>query len=79
MLISIQILLSGCGNTVVRTEIVREPVPSTLTIEIDPPLLDQQYWGYIAECEAIVQQCNIDRQSIKQWSEDATKNAPSMP
>ncbi|WP_438942552.1 Rz1-like lysis system protein LysC [Neptuniibacter pectenicola] len=68
------ILLSGCGNTVVRTEYIREQVPAIYTQLIAPPSLDQQYWGYIAECEAIVKQCNVDKESIQQWSSDATKN-----
>jgi hypothetical protein len=48
-------------------------VPQTWTDIIPAPSLDGTYGDYIAQCEVIVQRCNIDRDLLRRWSDMGQK------
>ncbi|WP_446680442.1 Rz1-like lysis system protein LysC [Aliamphritea hakodatensis] len=62
-------LLSGCSSSAtVITETIRDPVPDTWTVQVQPPSLTGTIGDYIAQCEAAIVQSNSDKQQIREWS-----------
>ncbi len=72
LLLSAMALLSGCESTA-PVPPAMEPVPRIWTDPMPPPSLDGSYGDYIAQCEVIVQRCNIDRDLLRRWSDEGLK------
>jgi hypothetical protein len=61
--------LTGCGNTVVKTEYVREQIPQEYLVSVTPPTITATRADYVTECEAMVKKFNRRLLDLKHWSE----------
>lgn len=62
-------LLTGCGNTVVKTEYIREQIPQEYLVLVAPPTITATRADYVTECEAMVKKFNRRILDLTDWSE----------
>jgi hypothetical protein len=73
MLLCLSLLLMGCGNPVIKTEVIKQYPPEVLLKACTQPRFTGTTYGdavlYIPELTAVIDQCNQDKQALRSWTE----------